>query len=124
VKPHLEAANKIKQARAHAAVIESVTALTRSGRPVNVYAVHRESGVARSFIYNRTELLALIEQNRAETPRLRQAQSRARSSDESLRHRLADAIDRVRDLTQERDELAAHNKALLTELRRLRQRSR
>ena len=119
---HLTDANRAKTARATADVLKALEELVAEGSVVNIHAVHRRAGVARGFIYGNPELAAMIRSQEHE-PRLRQPPAlAARSSDASLRTRLADALDRIRDLSAECNELRKQNSALLAANRDLRQR--
>ena len=118
---HLEEANQRKTERAAAAVSTTVDDLIAQGIVPSVNLVARRSGVSRAFIYRKPALLEMIRQRQTAGPQLRRpANSAAVGSSASLRHRLADALDRIKELTAERDELRRQNAQLLAEVRRLR----
>jgi Family of unknown function (DUF6262) len=102
----------------------AIAALTHDGQRITVNAVARRAGVSRSFIYAHNQLLARIRALADAEPRLRAPSVTARASDESLRRRLADALDRIRDLTAERDALRNERETLLGENRELRRAAR
>lgn len=106
--------------QAEARVFAALDEMQRSGERINVHGVARRAGVSRSFIYNSPALHAEVHRLADNEPRLISRGSAQRSSDDSLRARLADALERIVSLTDEVAQLVAERENLLGEIRELR----
>lgn len=116
----LKAANEMRTRQAEARVFAALDEMQRSGERINVHGVARRAGVSRSFIYNSPALHAEVHRLADNEPRLISRGSAQRSSDDSLRARLADALERIVSLTDEVAQLVAERENLLGEIRELR----
>lgn len=116
----LRAANQRKTQGATDRVLVAARALVEEGEKVNIHAVAARAEVARSFIYSHPDLLAAVRELGTSTPRLRTPSTLTRSTEESLRGRLADSLDRQRGLSTELDVVKAERETLLDEVRSLR----
>lgn len=120
----LQEANKRKSVAAVRRAEAAARELCEAGSAVNVHAVAAHAGVARSFIYTRPDLLEVIRELGASTARLRVQRTTTRASDASLRTRLADALDRQRELAAELVTVKVERERLLQEVRELRRQLR
>ena len=88
----LTAASEARTSAKRVAVQAAIESLIKKRRPVNVHAVAAEAGVSRTFIYKQSDLLASIKEaqdsaaHRCVTPQ-------RSATEESLRKRLATALD-------------------------------
>lgn len=116
----LRAANDRRTIDAAQKAVDAIVRLTEGGVRVTIHSVARESGVSRSYIYSHPAILAEIAKYADGDGRLAQPRLTARASDPSLRTRLADALERISALVQERDQLMRERERLLAEIRDLR----
>ncbi|MGW0455820.1 DUF6262 family protein [Gordonia sputi] len=92
----------------------AITRLHNTGQPVTFVAVARAADVSTSFLYKQAELRAEIDARRGTAPTGTGRDTAA--SAESLRTKLATAIDRNRELTEQLEQLRTENEALRSRL--------
>jgi len=103
---HLAAAAKRRHEQTLARAREALQELESSGGAVTVATLAAKAGVSRAWVYTETELRQQIDALRG--PRLNTPQAAGtveRSSDASLRHRLALAHQRIGELTDDNHQL-------------------
>lgn len=114
----LQEANERRQEAKRAAVEEALQLMLRHQQRVSVAGVAKAAGVSRNFIYQHLDLLKRVTEAAAGASH-RMAQPRAKSSSEdSLRNRLADALDAVREAKEENKRLREKVERLTGELAR------
>ncbi|GAA1013820.1 MULTISPECIES: DUF6262 family protein [Tsukamurella] len=110
----LTAAAAARTTSATARARRAITRLHNTGQPVTFVAVARAADVSTSFLYKQTQLRQDIDAKRG-TATAGIERSRAASA-ESLRTKLATAIDRNRELTEQLEQLHTENEALRSRL--------
>jgi hypothetical protein len=84
----------------------ALAAMARDGEPVSIARLAAEASVSRAWIYTQPELRDQIEQFRAGTKRSQATRpSGSRASDNSLRHRLELAHEKITQLRAENQQL-------------------
>jgi hypothetical protein len=85
----------------------ALAAIARDGEPVSVSRLAAEAAVSRSWIYTQPALRDQIDKLRQDTPRAdpRRHQPSSRASDNSLRHRLELAHQKITQLRAENQQL-------------------
>jgi hypothetical protein len=94
----------------------AITKLHATGQPISFIAVARSAGVSTSFLYQHPELRRDIEERRTHTAGQASPPSARSATVESLRTKLAAAVQRNRDLTEELAVLRNENEALRSRL--------
>ena len=111
-----------RTADATARARRAITKLRHTKQPITFVSVARTASVSTSFLYQHTELRREIDKHRTQAAAAHASAPRAGSATvESLRTRLALAVQRNRDLTEHLAVLRAENEALRSRL--LQQRS-
>lgn len=113
----LRDANQRRQETKRRAVEEALAAMLKQRQKVSVSAVAKAAAVSRNFIYQHEDLLTMVEQSAASRSE-RMAQPRVTSSEASLRNRLADALDALREAKEDNKRLQAKIERLTGELAR------
>ncbi len=101
---HLAAATQRRREQTLARARQALRELESSGVTVTVAAIAAKAGVSRAWLYAETELRQQIDALRGRTLSTPQTPVE-RSSDASLRHRLALAHQRIRELTDDNHKL-------------------
>jgi uncharacterized protein DUF6262 len=103
---HLAAAARRRREQTLARARKVVQEFEDSGQPTTITAIAARAGVSRAWLYAETELRQRIHARRAKPLTTRPAaEPGERSSDNSLRQRLALAHDRIRELTDDNQQL-------------------
>ena len=89
-----------------------------------MHGVAARAGVARSFIYSHPALLADIRDLGGPSNRLKTPVAQTRATEDSLRNRLADALDRIDELEGRLVSMTDERERLLGELRSTRAENR
>ena len=110
----LTAAAAARTTSATARARRAITRLHNTGQPVTFIAVARTADVSTSFLYNHPQLRQEIDAKRGTAPAGTDRSTAA--SAESLRTKLATAIDRNRELTEQLERLRTENEALRSRL--------
>lgn len=110
----LTAAAAARTTSATARARRAITRLHNTGQPVTFIAVARTADVSTSFLYNHPQLRQEIDAKRGTSPAGTDRSTAA--SAESLRTKLATAIDRNRELTEQLERLRTENEALRSRL--------
>jgi hypothetical protein len=87
-----------------AKAVQALRELDRAGTPVTFAGVAREAGISRSWLYSQPDISGQIRRLRQETNAAGSAggiPAGQRATDASLRARLASALDRNKQLTDE-----------------------
>jgi hypothetical protein len=87
-----------------AKAVQALRELDRAGTPVTFAGVAREAGISRSWLYSQPDISGQIRRLRQETNAVGSAggiPAGQRATDASLRARLASALDRNKQLTDE-----------------------
>jgi len=87
-----------------AKAVQALRELDRAGTPVTFAGVAREAGISRSWLYSQPDISGQIRRQRQETNAAGSAggiPAGQRATDASLRARLASALDRNKQLTDE-----------------------
>lgn len=121
---NLRKSNERRAVEAVTRVRDATHQLVEAGDRVNVHAVATKAGVARSFIYSHSDLLAFVRQFADTSRRLHTPRADSRGSDASLRSRLVDSLDRLQQLGDELATMKAERETLLSEIRSLRSENR
>lgn len=112
----LAAAAAARTTEAAARARRAITKLRNSGQPVTFVAVARDAGVSTSFLYQHTQLRRDITTLRAAVTTATTTGAKPAASVESLRTKLATAIARNRELTEEIAQLRTENETLRSRL--------
>lgn len=96
---------RLRHARTLQRAREALTALAEGGKPVTIAMLATQAGVSRSWIYTQPELRERIEKLQQAAPAGRGGDNPHRASDESLRHRLDLAHQRITQLRSENHQL-------------------
>ena len=104
-----------RTADAAARARRAITNLHNAGQPITFVSVARTAGVSTSFLYQRADLRREIGEHRASTGNHTQT-SPATATVESLRTKLAVAVGRNRDLTEQIAVLRTENESLRSRL--------
>ncbi|ANO02057.1 MULTISPECIES: DUF6262 family protein [Mycobacteriales] len=110
----LTAAAAARTTSATARARRAITRLHNTGHPVTFVAVARAADVSTSFLYKHPQLRQEIDAKRGTAPTGTERSTAA--SAESLRTKLATAIDRNRQLTELLEQLRTENEALRSRL--------
>jgi len=119
----LAAARRHELTRARA--IQALRELDRAGAPVTFAAVATAAGISRSWLYTQPDIRSQIQKLRDATTGTRTAAipARQRATNASLRSRLATALERNRQLTEENSRLRQQLARALGDQRAARTRS-
>ncbi|MEP9393197.1 DUF6262 family protein [Gordonia sp. VNK1] len=110
----LTAAAAARTTSATARARRAITRLHNTGQPVTFVAVARAADVSTSFLYKHHQLRQEIDAKRGTAPAGTERSTAATA--ESLRTKLATAIDRNRELTEQLAQLRTENEALRSRL--------
>jgi hypothetical protein len=118
--PHLAEAARRRSEQTTARARQALADMQHSGQPVTIAAVAARAGISRSWLYTQAELRQQISTLRGAST-IRVAHAATPASDSSLRQRLALAHQRIRDLSDDnqqlRDQIAAlHGRLRATRL--------
>jgi hypothetical protein len=93
--------------RTRSKAIQALRELDRAGGPVTFTAVAEAAGISRSWLYTQPDIRSQIQRLRDTSGQSRPAAipGRQRATDASLRSRLATALERNRQLTEENSRL-------------------
>lgn len=94
----------------------AVTKLHTTGQPITFVSVARAAGVSTRFLHQHPELRRDIDERRTHTPGHPSTPTASSASVESLRTKLAAAVQHNRDLTEEIAALRTENAALRSRL--------
>jgi len=109
-----------RTADAAARARRAITKLRNTGEPVTFVAVAREASVSTSFLYQHSQLRNDITTLRTTASDAAATGVKSAASIESLRTKLAAAIARNRELTEEIAQLRTENEALRSRLLEIR----
>ena len=98
---HLRAAARAKHEATRTRALTALAKLEADGKRVNVTALAKAAGVARSWIYTQPDLMDRL----ATAPERPTKHSPTRTTDESWQRRLELAHQRIKDLTEENKQL-------------------
>jgi hypothetical protein len=110
----LTAAAAARTTSATARARRAITRLHNTGQSVTFVAVARAGNVSTSFLYKHPQLRQEIDAKRGTVPA--GAERSTAASAESLRTKLATAIDRNRQLTEQLEQLRTENETLRSRL--------
>lgn len=101
---YLRAAARQRSEEAQARVTKALEEMDKAGGPATIAALARAARVSRSWLYTQPDLLAQL-QEQAHAPRTSPTGPSTRSSGDSLHRRLQLAHQRIRQLTDENQQL-------------------
>lgn len=105
-----------RTADATARARRAITKLRATGRPITFVSVARTAGVSTSFLYQHSELRREVGEHRTRTAGHPHTPTASSATVESLRTKLAVALQRNRALTEEIAVLRTENAALRSRL--------
>lgn len=94
----------------------AITRLHNTGQPITFIAVARAAGVSTSFLYQHTQIRDDITARRIVSPAAATTAQSSVAGLDSLRTKLATAIARNRELTDQVEQLRTENEALRSRL--------
>ncbi|OBB86586.1 DUF6262 family protein [Mycolicibacterium peregrinum] len=101
-----------RTADAAARARRAITKLHATGQPITFVSVARTAGVSTSFLYQHPDLRREVRERRSPAASRTSTSTASSATVESLRTKLAVAVQRNRDLTEEVAVLRAENEAL------------
>ena len=105
-----------RTADAAARARRAITKLHATGQPITFVSVSRTAGVSTSFLYQHPDLRREVGEHRTSTAGRTSTPTASSATVESLRTKLAVAVQRNRDLTEEIAVLRTENEALRSQL--------
>lgn len=116
----LRAAATARTVESTARARRAITKLDATGRPITFVSVARTAGVSTSFLYQQPDLRRDITAHRTKLAGLSRAPMANAATIASLRTKLAVAVQRNKDLTEEAALLRAENQTLRSSLLEIR----